>query len=306
MWPRCLAGLRGTPLSGILRAGPATPLGRSAHLQLGSRTEHTHEPPTAGRHELRAEHHSRVLDAFIPPGAHIVTKPGALVGSTKEVDKTSTLHGGMLGAIRRKIRGGNLFLDLVRVQGRNPGSAVLAPEDGLVTAMSVIPGGMSVRADAFLACTSGITISSRGRSGVVDADALQLGGTGTVAVCSYGQGVTLELESGAQYLVLQRHHLAWDNSVTAQLVDDPDSAANRLLPRLRSKGRHAVRRILGQEDWVRLTGPGKLCFAISEKPTLNDVRKAVHNTIVLRTSQTAESVENVGPPTKRVPKPPRL
>lgn len=165
----------------------------------------------------------------------------------------------MLGAIRRKIRGikslalrcfactpesaapsgGNLFLDLVRVQGRNPGSAVLAPEDGLVTAMSVvgrhlhhiwIPSHSSrhtlltdprwdvsacrcvlgkysasipqyatySHSHCVKACTSGITISSRGRSGVVDADALQLGGTGTVAVCSYGQGVTLELESGAQ------------------------------------------------------------------------------------------------------------
>lgn len=55
--------------------------------------------------QLRVDMHSRLLDAHIPPYSYVVTKPGVLVGSTNKVEKTSTLHGGLLSSIRRKLNG---------------------------------------------------------------------------------------------------------------------------------------------------------------------------------------------------------
>ena len=56
--------------------------------------------------------------------------------------------------------------------------------------------GLLVRADSFLACTPQVTFSSRLRHGVVEADALQLDGTGTVALSSHGHAVVVDLAEG--------------------------------------------------------------------------------------------------------------
>eukprot|EP00037_Helgoeca_nana_P023088 m.238597 g.238597 ORF g.238597 m.238597 type:complete len:241 (-) comp26236_c0_seq8:54-776(-) len=174
--------------------------GRRGHADLPQILVAGHREGFIGRRELRVDMHSRLLDAHIPPYSYVVTKPGVLVGSTNKVEKTSTLHGGLLSSIRRKLNGGNMFLDIVRVNGKAAGSAILAPHDGLATVMPLIPGGgMLLRADAFLACTSGVKISNRAHSGVVDTDTLELHGGGTVAISSYGEGVVVDLGPAEEY-----------------------------------------------------------------------------------------------------------
>jgi hypothetical protein len=49
------------------------------------------------------------------------------------------------------------------------------------------------------ACTSGVKISNRAHSGVVDTDTLELHGGGTVAISSYGEGVVVDLGPAEEY-----------------------------------------------------------------------------------------------------------
>eukprot|EP00037_Helgoeca_nana_P023085 m.238622 g.238622 ORF g.238622 m.238622 type:complete len:189 (-) comp26236_c0_seq10:2338-2904(-) len=112
--------------------------GRRGHADLPQILVAGHREGFIGRRELRVDMHSRLLDAHIPPYSYVVTKPGVLVGSTNKVEKTSTLHGGLLSSIRRKLNGGNMFLDIVRVNGKAAGSAILAPHDGLATVMPLV------------------------------------------------------------------------------------------------------------------------------------------------------------------------
>eukprot|EP00038_Savillea_parva_P029148 m.69146 g.69146 ORF g.69146 m.69146 type:complete len:304 (-) comp8562_c0_seq1:1996-2907(-) len=199
-------------------------------------------------HELNVDKFARRVDAFIPGGSHVVTRPSVLVGSSVEVDKTSTLFGGVFPAILRKLRGGTLFMDLVRARGRDAGSAVLAPQDGLATAIPVTPGAkMIVRTGAFLACSSGVKIANRARRSVVDEHTLEISGGGTVVVSSLGEGVIVDLKPQEEYLVLRQHLIAWDALITTRIVDDPDSIADNFSAQLRSFLHSTKQWLLGRE-----------------------------------------------------------
>jgi hypothetical protein len=98
--------------------------------------------PATALHQLRAEWHDTSIVAAIPSGTHVVTKRGAVVACNANVETSSTLHGGLVAAIRRKLNGGNMLLDVARVRDGATGVAVLASE-GHATTM-ILPRGYAL------------------------------------------------------------------------------------------------------------------------------------------------------------------
>mmetsp|Transcript_7577 Transcript_7577/g.22349 ORF Transcript_7577/g.22349 Transcript_7577/m.22349 type:complete len:113 (+) Transcript_7577:225-563(+) len=62
---------------------------------------------------------------------------------------------------------------------------------------------------------------------------------------------------------------------------------------------------LALQVWVKLTGPGQLCFSVKERPVLQNVRKAVQNTIVVGARPERTTPQGLAFPPKTA-KPPRL
>lgn len=137
------------------------------------------------RHEILHNPDFGVLKVtFDQPGEQIISESGAMVGRDSAMEMKTSLQGGLGGALKRKLLGGeSLFQNTFTATA--PGQTIwIAPApEGTIQAIELQPGmEMFLQSGAYLASTPGVTLDTKwqGAKGFFSG--------GLFLIRAYGQG----------------------------------------------------------------------------------------------------------------------
>lgn len=152
-------------------------------------------------------------------GEAIHAESGAMVSFSEGVAISTGLRGGLLGALERKVLGGESFWQNTFTAEAGPGEVTLAPGlPGDVLVIELERSGIVVQSSSYLAAGLGVDVDTKwggaraffSREGLF---MLRAEGTGPVLVSSYGAIHCRELAAGEVYTVDTGHMVAFDASV---------------------------------------------------------------------------------------------
>jgi uncharacterized protein (TIGR00266 family) len=154
----------------------------------------------------------------LPASGSISAQSGAMVSMSPDVELSSRMDGGILGAIKRSVAGRSAFVSTFTA-GRSEGEVTLAPPTpGDVVAVRVSDGDYNIAASGYLASDPGLTIDSEwgGARGFFGADSLfvlRASGRGVVLLTAFGALHEKQLAPGERYVIDTGHVVAWESSM---------------------------------------------------------------------------------------------
>lgn len=159
-----------------------------------------------------------LLKVTLAPGESLVAESGAMVSMSDGVEIETSMKGGMLGALKRKVLGGeSMFMNTFTAsQG---GEITLAPSmPGDVTAVAMDGRTLFAQSGSYLASSPEIEVDTKwggaktffSREGLF---LLKLSGVGMLYLSSYGAIHEIELAAGQKYIVDTGHMVAFDEGV---------------------------------------------------------------------------------------------
>jgi len=159
-----------------------------------------------------------LLRAKLGRGESVTAEAGAMVSMSEGVNIETSARGGLVGALKRSVLGGeSFFLNTFSAEGG--GEICFAPPlPGDVAAIELKGKTVFAQSGAYIASTAGIGIDTKwggartffSREGLF---VLRMSGTGTVFLSSYGAIREVELSSGEKYVVDTGHMVAWTEGV---------------------------------------------------------------------------------------------
>lgn len=191
------------------------------------------------------------LRVELQPNEAIKAEKNAMVAMSGHLKLGVKIDGGLLRGLARRFSGEGFFFQDIRAEDE-AGWAMLAPTAlGGITAVEMTEGnGITAEKGAFLAATSGITVSSTlqrlvktmlGGEGFV---VVKIGGSGTVFLSGFGAIQMLSLLPGQHLTVDNTHLIAWEDSVSYTMGRG---------------GKSWMSAVLGGEGFVaQLHGPGRI------------------------------------------------
>ncbi len=170
-------------------------------------------------YEIRGKNGFADVEVALDTNEQILAEPGAMVSYDPGIEMTTdTGSGGLLDSAKRSMLGGeSVFMNTFTAQ--QPGSVNLAPPaPGDVRARFLENDTVYADSGSYLASEPNVEVSTefQGASKFFtsgDVFLLELTGTGTVFLDSYGAIETIELEQGEQFNVDTDHIVAFDASV---------------------------------------------------------------------------------------------
>jgi len=160
------------------------------------------------------------VDVTLDQGEQIQAEPGAMVSYTPGIEmQTDTGSGSMLDSAKRSMLGGESAFMNTFVASQGTGTVKLSPPaPGDIKTRFLQNETMYAESGAFLAAEPNVTVSTsfQGASKFFksgDVFLLELTGTGTVFIDSYGKLDRMELDQGEQFNVDTDHIVAFDASV---------------------------------------------------------------------------------------------
>ena len=148
-------------------------------------------------------------------GESIQAESGAMVSMTSNIAIDTGMKGGLMGALARKVLGGeSLFSNTFTSQG-GPGEITLAPSlPGDITAMSLRNETLFLQSGSFLAGDPAISLDlqwggARGFFGSEGLFLLRAAGTGPMLASSYGAIHRVEIAQGQPYICDTGHVVAF-------------------------------------------------------------------------------------------------
>lgn len=155
-------------------------------------------------------------------GASFQAEAGAMVSMSANVELTSEMKGGLVGALKRAVGGESAFVSTFTATGAL-GEVTLAPgAPGDIAAIEMRNQLFFVQSSSYLAGDSELIIDTRwggaksffGGEGLF---VLQVQGSGLLLVSSFGAIYRKSLGVGERYVVDTGHLVAWEGSTQYQL-----------------------------------------------------------------------------------------
>lgn len=138
-----------------------------------------------------------------------------MVGMSGNVELTSQLQGGLMGALKRMVTRESLFVSTFTARG-GPGEVILAPPvPGDVVGVDVSGRPLLVQSSSWLGGAHDLQLDTqfagfRGLFAGEGAFFIRISGHGTALLSSYGAIVKRALPAGAHYVVDTGHLVAFD------------------------------------------------------------------------------------------------
>lgn len=169
-------------------------------------------------HEILYRPSYSLLKVKLAAGESLVAESGAMVSMSDGIEIQTSMKGGMLGALKRKVLGGeSMFMNtFTAAQG---GEITLAPSmPGDVAAVAMQGRTLFAQSGSYLASSPEIEIDTKwggaktffSREGFF---LLKLSGVGTLYLSSYGAIHDIELAPGQKYVVDTGHMVSFDETV---------------------------------------------------------------------------------------------
>lgn len=150
-------------------------------------------------------------------GQYIKAESDAMIAMSSTIDVDGKMEGGVLGGLIRKALTGESFFLQTLTAARGKGHVLFGPAlpGGVIDVDLDGSYGLTVQKGGFLAATSGINIGSKLQNlsrGLLSGDGffvLNLKGTGTVFISSYGSIHSINLDDGEEVIIDNGHLVAW-------------------------------------------------------------------------------------------------
>lgn len=169
-------------------------------------------------HEVLYRPSYSLLRLEMGQGEEISAESGAMVSMSDSIEMETSMKGGLMGSLKRKVLGGeSFFVNKFR-----------ALEEGELTLAPVLPGDiydldmegqtLFAQSGAYIASSSGVEVDTKfgGAKTFFSGEGLfllKLNGTGKVFLSSYGAIHPIDLEPGQKYTVDTGHMVAFDEGV---------------------------------------------------------------------------------------------
>lgn len=162
------------------------------------------------------------LHIELAPGEALVAESDAMSSMAADLDLTTKLNGGLIGALLRKYLGGETaFINQFKNNTREPKTLTLVqPTPGAVVARELRGETLYLQPGAFLAMSEGVQmklkwagfVSFIAREGLFR---IAVSGNGTVWYGAYG--ALLEREIDGEYIVDTAHLVAYEEGISLKL-----------------------------------------------------------------------------------------
>jgi uncharacterized protein (TIGR00266 family) len=155
--------------------------------------------------------------AVVSLGANesIQAEAGAMVSMSPDVAIETKAAGGIMGALRRSVLGGESFFMNTYQAGAHGGQITLAPVlPGDMTVLELADEAVMVQSGSYVASSDGITVDTKwsgaqtffAREGLI---MLRCSGSGTLVLSSYGAIHEMELGAGEAHVIDTGHIVAF-------------------------------------------------------------------------------------------------
>jgi len=158
-----------------------------------------------------------LITAELNQGEQLVSEAGAMVSHTDGIEIKTSASGGMLGSLKRKALGGESFF-MNTFTANQPGHVTLAPPlPGDVVQYGLNQNTLYVQSGSFVAAEPNVEIDTKFGGGKTFFGGeglflLQLTGTGSTFLSSYGAIQAKELDAGETYVVDTGHIVAFEGT----------------------------------------------------------------------------------------------
>lgn len=170
--------------------------------------------------EIRYQPSYSLAIARLDPGETVQAESGAMVSMSGNVQIQTQMKGGLFGALKRKVLGGeSLFTNTYTALG-SPGEVTLAPTlPGDLHHLSLAGGTFFLQSGSFVACSSGLTLDTAwgGARGFFSGEGLFLlkaGGVGDLLFSSYGAIHRVDLDGRMPYIVDTGHVVGFSSGLS--------------------------------------------------------------------------------------------
>ena len=151
-------------------------------------------------------------------GESVCAEAGAMVSMSGGVEMQTSARGGLFGALKRSVLGGESFF-MNTFEARDSGEVSFAPTlPGDIYTVELKGETIYGQSGSFIASTGDVQIDTKWGGGKTFFSKeglflLKISGTGTVFLSSYGAIHEIELDAGQKYVVDTGHMVAFDESV---------------------------------------------------------------------------------------------
>lgn len=170
------------------------------------------------QHEILYRPSYSLLRVNLERGERLAAEAGAMVSMSSGIDMQTTMKGGLMGALKRKILSGESFF-INTFESREPGEVCFAPSlPGDIYDTELRGQTLFAQSGAYIASSPEIQIDTKwggaktffSREGLF---LLKLSGTGSVFLSSFGAIHQIDLSPGQRYIVDTGHMVAFDETV---------------------------------------------------------------------------------------------
>ncbi len=153
-------------------------------------------------------------------GESVLAESGAMVSMSGNVQIQTQMQGGIFGALKRKVLGGeSLFTNTFTAVGA-PGEVTLAPTlPGDLNHITLAGGTLFIQSGSFVACAPGVSLDTAwgGSRGFFSGEGLFLlkaMGSGDLLISSYGAIHRVDLDGRSPYVVDTGHVVAFASGLS--------------------------------------------------------------------------------------------
>jgi uncharacterized protein (TIGR00266 family) len=164
-----------------------------------------------------------LLRMKLAKGEVITAEAGAMVSMSKGIEIETKMKGGLFGALKRSVLGGESFF-MNNFKAESDGEICFAPAlPGDICAVELKNETLLVTSGSYITSSPGITIDTKwgGAKTFFSKEGLfllKISGTGHVFLSSYGAIHDIELASGQQYVVDTGHMVAWAENINYRVT----------------------------------------------------------------------------------------
>jgi len=170
------------------------------------------------KHEIFYRPSYSLLKVDMEPGESLIAEAGAMVSMSDGIEIQTQARGGVLGALKRKVLGGESFF-VNTFTANQPGEITLAPTlPGDIADFNLNNETLYAQSGAFIASGPDINVDTKwggaktffSREGFF---LLKMSGAGPLFLSSYGAIHKIDLAAGQKYIVDTGHMVAFTEGV---------------------------------------------------------------------------------------------
>lgn len=166
-----------------------------------------------------------VVKAMLPNGSSLYADAGAMMAMTPDLTLQSSMKGGLMGALSRKLLRGETFFYLTIKAERGDGEVLLAPATvGGVEILELSGIEYFLQKGSFLAASDTVQISTKTQNltqGLFSGEGFfvtRVSGSGSLVLNTFGALMKFNLAAGQEYVVDNYHLVAWE-ATTAYTIN---------------------------------------------------------------------------------------